>query len=218
MLGLALASIRTWGRADPQRNTRATQYCEAEHKLGKRHIGLRLQQEAGERPPSTSHVSLRHNEMAPSNTWESPPHCTCPGLMVVKKARQRLVLLDLSETLSSHSRCLETFTSTTENLVQDHHHLDSKLLHKRLLGPKTGGMFSRADCHNHPPTCRTYSPNVAGCRKGQFSFYPEVIVSSEWRVEFIFTFFYIVFCVMWLLLLFTVGCRSIILCITAYDI
>lgn len=110
VLGLALASIRTWGRADSQRNTRATQYCEAEHKLGKRHIGLRLQQEAGERPPSTSHVSLRQNEMAPSNTWESPAHCTCPALVVVKKARQRLVLLDRSETLSSHSRCLETFT------------------------------------------------------------------------------------------------------------
>lgn len=89
-----LASIRTWGKADPQRNTRATQCCEAEHKLGKRHIGLRLQQEAGERPLSTSHVSLRQNEMAPSNTWESPAHCTCPGLMVMKKARQPWPLRD----------------------------------------------------------------------------------------------------------------------------
>lgn len=57
--------------------------------------------------------------------------------------------LDRSETLSSHSRCLETFTCTTENLVQDHHHLDGKLLHKWLLG--LGGTFSRADCHNQPP-------------------------------------------------------------------
>lgn len=148
--GLALTSIRIWGRADPQRNTRVTQHCEAEHKLGKRHIGLRLQQEAGEHSPSTSHESLRQNEMAP-NTWESPTHCICPGLMVLKKARQHLVHLDRSETLSSYSRCLETFTCTTENLVQGHHHLDGRLLHKQVLGLKTGAKFSRADCYNHHP-------------------------------------------------------------------